>query len=196
MKPITRYDHKRRVRPVRSFVVKKDSDGRVLNPDVVSMTRQSEREQADINTIVARAKKTGFLTTGFQGNRKPTFGDFSSGEDFLDAQRKVADFNSQFEHLPSDIRNQFDNRPELLLDFVADPENKEKCIELGLLPKPKITRKRVAGDIVTFKDGEEVARVPADPDPDAGKSEKGSSVPSGPDAGSGSSPGSSGEPAK
>ena len=40
---------------------------------------------------------------------------------------------SAFMQLPCETRAFFENNPKNMLDFVSKPENKEKCIELGLM---------------------------------------------------------------
>ena len=74
-----------------------------------------------------------------------------------------------FDNLPSDVRNRFNNNPAQLLDFVADPENKEEAIELGLLPKPEITKQIIEEDgkyfQILLKDGVEVERAPTQTPP-------------------------------
>jgi hypothetical protein len=170
----SRYDYVKRPDVAVKFDVVKGDDGVVTNPEVVSRTSQSERKHADINFIVAKAKKTGVLASGGVLNgRQPSYGDFSSGDDFEQMQLKVARFKSDFELLPSELRNKFENRAELLLDFVLNPENKEKAIEMGLLPKPKIEHKFEGEFKVTYKDGKEIGRVEIPKAPPEGGSPEG-----------------------
>lgn len=90
-----------------------------------SLTRQSERTKADINEIVKR----GIIPPD---PNQLQFGDFTTGFDFQQAQDAIASVQSQFDSLPSDMRYQFRNSPANLLDFLADPENHDKAVELGL----------------------------------------------------------------
>jgi phage internal scaffolding protein len=169
MKILTKFSHKDRVRPKTDFTIKKDDKGNVLNKKSVSLTIQSERENVNINNIVAKAKKTGVLGSGLPAQRKERYGDFSSSEDFLSQQNKIVEFKTMFDNLPSDVRNRFNNNPAQLLDFVADPENKEEAIELGLLPKPEITKQIIEEDgkyfQILLKDGVEVERAPTQTPP-------------------------------
>ncbi len=158
MKCLTRYDHELRVRPKTSFEIRKDSKGRILNPEVVSRTKQDLRESTDINKIVAKATLTGVLGTGIPGFRKAQYGDFSSAGDFMAQQNKIVKFNHMFEEMSADIRAKFHNQPGELLEFVNNPENKEECISLGLLPKPKMTKEIKDGFTILYKDGTEVSR--------------------------------------
>lgn len=95
-----------------------------------SMTEQSHRKKCNINTIIAKAKKTGRAPANFN---TMNYGDFSNAESFHEAKTKVLDAHKDFLELPSDIRNRFQNDPGQLLDFLADPENQEEAAEMGLV---------------------------------------------------------------
>lgn len=96
-----------------------------------SMAKQSFAAEADINTITRRYLQTGVLPSGA---RKPSYGDFSGSQDYLDLQNRLASARQDFEALPSDLREDFGNRVENLLEYLADPENRAEAVELGLLP--------------------------------------------------------------
>lgn len=139
-KILTRYsDKKDRVVVSRDFTIKRNEKKEVINPEVLSRTKQSERENSDINNIVARAKSNGgIFTTGAPTTRQAIYGDFRNADDFTEAQRKIAKFKEVFDSLSSDLRNRFNNNPAELLAFVKNKKNAEEAIELGLLPKPKV----------------------------------------------------------
>ena len=168
----TRYTGKRK-RPKSDFKVKKDSKTKeVLNPEVVSLTKQSERDSSNINTIVAKANRTGFLGSGIPSQRQAHYGDFTDGVDFQESQERVARFRTMFEELPSDLRNKFANDPSQFLDWVKDPANEKEAQDLGLLPKPKHTFKKVEtedGKVfkVYYKDGVEINRHEVESTPKA-----------------------------
>ena len=94
-----------------------------------SMTHQSERETADIKNII----KKGIIPPD---PNQMTFGDFSNGRDFQSTQDAIAQVKSEFDELPSDVRYRFRNDPANMLDFLADPNNHEDAVEMGLRPKP------------------------------------------------------------
>lgn len=104
-------------------------------------TEQSHRDEVDINKIVARARR-GILPR-FSGVQ-PNYGDFSSGQDYMDVAMRVADARSDFEHLPADIRKMFGNDVAAMIEFMADPDNREEAEELGLIAKPQEAREAVA----------------------------------------------------
>lgn len=97
-----------------------------------SRTKQSFRDEANINNIMHKYVKTGIMPSG---NRKPMYGDFSSGEEFQSIMDRVVAAELDFSALPSDIRDRFGNKATNLLDFLADPANEQEAQELGLLPK-------------------------------------------------------------
>jgi len=91
--------------------------------------------ECDINRIVARARKTGYLIDpAIISDRQAVFMDCSK-VDFMDMLNRVNVAQSAFNALPSDVRAKFDNDVSKLLDFVADPANEAVAIDLGLLPK-------------------------------------------------------------
>jgi hypothetical protein len=48
----------------------------------------------------------------------------------------VANANSMFEGLPSEIRNQFANDPAKFISFMDDENNNEQMYEMGLKQRP------------------------------------------------------------
>lgn len=101
-----------------------------------SVVEQSHRKACNINTIVAKAHKTGLFPERVDS---PTYGDFTGTTDFHAAQNRIIKATMDFQMLPSGIRTRFDNDPGKLMDFLQDPDNAAEAIELGLLPQPEIT---------------------------------------------------------
>lgn len=94
-------------------------------------TKQSFKDECDINKIMARFVRTGVLD--FVSKYSPQYGDVT-GADFAEAMNIVAQSRSMFAALPASIRSRFDNSPEKFLSFMEDPANAAKARELGLLP--------------------------------------------------------------
>jgi len=120
---------------------------RVVTPvGSVSRTEQHHAQGANINTIMARYKKTGLIPQ-FAG---ASYGDFSGVTDYQTALELVRQSQLEFERLPANIRRYFDDDPGKLLDFVADDANRAKAIELGLIPhvpsKPEVEIPKVPVD--------------------------------------------------
>lgn len=98
-----------------------------------SMTEQSHKEKVNINTIMARATKTGMMKRRIED---PTYGDFTGALDYHSAVEKVMKAEADFMELPADVRKRFQNNPGGLIDFLADEGNREEAISLGLIDGP------------------------------------------------------------
>lgn len=97
-----------------------------------SLTKQSFKQECDLNTIMKK-----YLTTGTipQGTSMARYGDFSEAEDFYEAQLVILQAESQFSALPSSVRERFKNNPALLLEFIENKDNLAEAQKLGLLKK-------------------------------------------------------------
>ena len=99
-----------------------------------SMTEQHFKDECDINNIVAQYQATGVLPSG---NREPLFGDFADfPQDLQSSQRYFDEAQEPFMQLDARLRKEFDNDPVKLLQFIADDNNRERAIELGLIERP------------------------------------------------------------
>lgn len=100
--------------------------------DEKSLTKQSFKDACDINCIVKRAQRSG----GIMPPEQPlVFGD-ATAPDYVSMMQVLAAGSSAFEALPAKIRKEFDNDPAIFMDFVNDPANAERMVELGLA-KPR-----------------------------------------------------------
>lgn len=97
-------------------------------------TKQSFKDECDINKILDRWKATGLIDR-LQGG-PPTYGDFTNVDDYLSACVNIKAAEDSFATLPSDTRAKFYNNPALLLRFLDDPENAQEAVELGLMAAP------------------------------------------------------------
>ncbi len=97
-------------------------------------TKQSMRDECDINFLMAKYQKSGQMPT--TNPFPPHFGDFSEIDDYQGSLNQVIEAQAGFDGLPSKIRTRFGNDPAELLSFLADPENLEEAVELGLLEAP------------------------------------------------------------
>lgn len=98
-------------------------------------TQQHFAEKCNINSIMAKYKKTGLLpvVTG----KTPQFGDFSQVHDYQTALHKINEAQEAFDSLPAEIRKRFDNEPAKFIEFVEDSQNKDEAIKLGLIAQPE-----------------------------------------------------------
>lgn len=105
-------------------------------PESVSVTKQEFWKDASINHIMKKYRKTGILGDPLS-YKIGEYGDFTSGNDFFDAMRKVTAVQTTFNELPSHIRSRFGNDPRNMMDFLVDPKNNEEAINMGLKEKGK-----------------------------------------------------------
>lgn len=94
-----------------------------------SLAIQSQRDEADINTIVRRFGITGQLPVGL---RLPTFGDFDEVFDFQSAQNALVEADRAFMAVPAEIRMRFGNDPQRFVEFCSDEKNLPELRKLGL----------------------------------------------------------------
>jgi len=130
-------------------------------------TKQSFKDETDINKILQRAQKTGTLSHLEQFEAR--YGDFSDF-DFQQAQIKLAEGQQMFEKLPSEIRKEFNQNPAEFFQYVNDPEKADK---LGKLLPDLAKPGRQHLDVSGRTPPEGVASAPqgaqtATPNPDSG----------------------------
>lgn len=110
------------------------SDESGLKCEDISLTQQSAKDECDINKIMERAMN-GIMPPG--SSREPVYGDFtSSADDYHHAMNIVAEAREAFDTLPASVRARFQNDPAEILEFLADGENFDEAVKLGLIEKP------------------------------------------------------------
>ncbi len=121
-------------------------------------TKQSQRDETDINKLLERSARTGSLSHLEQYEAQ--YGDYS-GYDFEAHINTIAEGQSIFEHLPAEVKREFDQSAQKFFEFVTDPENSERLPEL----LPQIANR---GDYLeTLPQAAPVAAVEAEPAPEA-----------------------------
>ena len=95
-----------------------------------SRTKQSFRDECDINNILRQFNVTGQLRIG---SVQPQYGDFSGITDYQSALNAVMAAQDSFLQLPAKVRAKFDNDPALFVEFASDEANKDEMKALGLL---------------------------------------------------------------
>lgn len=99
-------------------------------------TVQADRDEADINKVIARFNKSGQLPPTFRG--EPFYGDVSEFGDLRESLIKIQEADELFMALPAVVRERFENKPANMIDFLSDEGNREEAEELGLVvPRPK-----------------------------------------------------------
>jgi len=105
----------------------------VLDMGGPGRTKQSFKDECDINRIMARYAATG--TLDYLTKKEAQFLDVSD-LDFQNAMQIVTESREAFMLLPSALRDRFSNDPAKLLGFLSDPSNLDEAIKLGLVNKP------------------------------------------------------------
>jgi len=99
-----------------------DKNGRLIQPGPYKdgLTKQSFKDETDINKILSRAQKAGTLShlQKYEG----TYGDFAEF-DFLEAQIQMTKGREVFDALPSELRSEFNQSPADFFAYVNDPAN-------------------------------------------------------------------------
>lgn len=103
-------------------------------------TKQSFKDECDMNRIVSRINKTGFIPLEAQSSlRRQFFGDVTGVPQSLEhAYAVVQRADQAFAKLPATLRERFGG-PSGLLAFVEDPDNLKEAQDLGLLVKNEPT---------------------------------------------------------
>jgi phage internal scaffolding protein len=92
--------------------------------------QQHHREECDINVILERFGKTGHLPVNAISG---TYGDFSGVHDYHSALNAIIASEAEFDALPAQIRNRFQNDPANLVQFLDNPDNRAEAEKLGLV---------------------------------------------------------------
>lgn len=95
-----------------------------------SMTLQSAAPECDIYNILNQFNTTGIVTHVASGT--PQYTDVSEVPDYQAALEIIMTAEEQFSALPSHVRREFDNDPGKMLEFIQNPDNYERGVELGL----------------------------------------------------------------
>lgn len=101
-----------------------------------SLTKQSFKNECNINNIVARYKQTGVVN--HQNPNKPIFGDATNIVSYTEAFNMVKNAEDAFMSLPAKVRKQFENDPAQFCDFAMNPENLRQMQEWGLAEKAPV----------------------------------------------------------
>lgn len=100
-------------------------------------TVQGDRDDADINRILARFQKSGQLPPTLRG--EPFYGDVSEFGNLQESLIQIQEAEDLFMQYPAEVRERFGNDPLELIEFLADEGNRAEAESLGLVvarPKP------------------------------------------------------------
>lgn len=97
------------------------------------LTVQSDRDEADINKIIQRIQKTGQIPPMI--GKEPFYGDVSEFGDLQENIIKIQKADELFMTFPADVREKFENDKVKMIEFLADENNREEALKLGLIQK-------------------------------------------------------------
>lgn len=101
----------------------------------VSMAEQSEVDRTDINKLSQKHLRQRLV--GDPNGRQPIYGVMPSIS-YHEMMNKVATIDTQFMRLPGKIRKRFNNRPEMMLAFLNDENNRREAVQLGMVDDPEL----------------------------------------------------------
>lgn len=123
-----------------------------------SLTKQSMKNDCDINNIMRRYEKTGFISHIKNGG---TYGDFSTVDSYHSAMNEIIAAKEAFMTLPASVRKKFQNDPAEMIEFLQNKENYDEAVKLGLIePKDK---KKPATIVPPPEDPKKASKKPAEP---------------------------------
>lgn len=102
-------------------------------PEGEGRTKQSFKDECDVNQIMARFQRTGVLE--FRNKFEAQYADVS-GVTFQAAMDTIARANHMFHSMPARVRDKFQNDPGRFLAWIQNPNHADEARELGLM-KPK-----------------------------------------------------------
>lgn len=94
-----------------------------------SLTQQQFTQEANINNIMRKYQLTGELPP----QRIGYYADITNMPDFKTALNTVRDTQERFNALPSKLRQELNNDPQQMLNWIQDPNNLERAKQLGLV---------------------------------------------------------------
>lgn len=97
------------------------------------ITQQQFADEVNVHKIIDRYAKTGVLPSG---TRQALFGDFSQVTDYQTSLDMLRESQEAFASLPAKVKDRFGNDPAQLMRFIANDENRDEAIALGLIDKP------------------------------------------------------------
>lgn len=105
--------------------------------ELVTMTKQSFKDECDINNIMRKYERTGVLDHA--ATQVPQYGEYMSPLSYQESLNAIIYAQEQFAALPADLRARFGNDPTELLAFMEDSRNLDEAVKLGLVQKPSST---------------------------------------------------------
>tara|TARA_B100000965_G_C19582630_1_gene754311 strand:+ start:1988 stop:2446 length:459 start_codon:yes stop_codon:yes gene_type:complete len=95
-----------------------------------SMTQEQFAEESEINNIIRSHDRNGVIEHINRGNA--IYADFSGITDFSDALEQIREAQQEFQNIPSEIREKFQNDAGQFFKFASNPDNLDEMRQMGL----------------------------------------------------------------
>lgn len=120
-----------------NYNMDKASEETGLKCEDPTLAQQQFKSETDINTIV---KNFGITKELPYNGKVPLEGDYHDAvNDFQSAANIVRQAQESFNAMSSRVRERFNNNPQKLMEFVADPANRDEAERMGIaVPKAPI----------------------------------------------------------
>lgn len=122
--------------------IRYDQDGKQIRRKVVldcsnddPIVEQSHKNEVNINNIIKRHGMDLIAKTALLQTPEYTFDELPNN-DFQEAMLIVTKAQETFEAMPSQLRKQFNNNPAEFMDFIHNPDNQDKMVDMGLAQRP------------------------------------------------------------
>lgn len=121
------------LKPVSDVVIRSTYSPKfAVNLDVFepTLTKQSFKEECDIDVILRRYADTGVIdhVKQFKGE----YGSFLDVQDYHTSMNQVVAAQEMFMSLPAQVRARFRNDPAEFLAFCGNPDNQDEMVKMGL----------------------------------------------------------------
>jgi len=107
-------------------------------------TKQSFKDECDINVLMRKYQKSGKLPENVRNN--PIFMDLGTPFDYQESLNQVVKAREAFDMLPGEVRKRFSHDPYKLVEFVGNPDNIDEVVKLGLAKKKEIVESPPEGE--------------------------------------------------
>lgn len=115
-----------------------------------SMTEQCHKDECNINSLLAKYDKTGFIRN--LNPNQPFYGEFSQDASLQENIHIARDVEDYFKKLPADVRTLFNNKATNLVEALADNSMDEKLRELGIRENTRQEKKEIAEPVARDDD--------------------------------------------
>lgn len=110
-----------------------------------TMTQQHLAKETDVNYIVAKFAKTGTVTH-VSNAKSNSYRDLVNAPSYQEALQTIINAETLFMEIPAKIRAKFNNDPQQMITYLADPKNTSEAISLGLVVAPPPTQQTPVTD--------------------------------------------------